>query len=118
MLIALEDSRELLALLHVCLLTVTLPLQNKIELVGTRSGNIFQKCQMSQIIVAVVTCLMMRKRLAAVLRGNDNLSPGSFKKSVQSLSFILFMPTDYLSHWILSARGLSRILASESRTRI
>lgn len=43
MLIALEDSRELLALLHVCLLTVTLPLQNKIELVGNTQWEYISK---------------------------------------------------------------------------
>lgn len=69
---------------HVCPLTLTLLLLNKIELVGNTQweyeiSKIYLKenlrtfknseILMSQVIVAVMTCLMMRKRPAAVLSG-------------------------------------------------
>lgn len=69
---------------HVCPLTLTLVLLNKIELVGNTQweyeiSKIYLKedlrpfknseILMSQVIVAVMTCLMMRKRPAAVLSG-------------------------------------------------
>lgn len=51
---------------------------------------------MSQIIVAVMTCLM-RKRPAAVLRGNDNLSCRSFK-NLSKASALFFLRRQIIFH--------------------